>query len=333
MPQWMRWGALVLACSSYAVLNVPAWYPAVRYGVPDIFRAVFWELIRWNLWIPIGAALVRWARRPRTVWWCVVAAIGHTAILLLVYSPLLIHVMGHFLRYRWFVLMNDALTGIVVSGLILGVARLREQETRSAALEAQVAIAQLDALKMQLHPHFLFNTLNAIAALQLDDPETARRMTIRVAEFLRLAIENSGVHRVTLGNEMEFVSRYLEIERLRFPKKLTVTFAIAPDTLQAEVPNLILQPIIENAIRHGIATQTSPGQVEISSLRRNGHLILSVRDSGPGFRKTGLREGIGLANTRARLARMYGEHARLGIENGRGGGAVVELVLPLEKRA
>jgi two-component system LytT family sensor kinase len=333
---WTRWAALIAACSSYAVLNVLAWFPATRFKGPDLWQALSWEVLRWNLWLPVGTILVRWLRaRPRSLpacaGACVLASAAHTSILLLIYLPMIVHVLTQFLAHRWFVLLDDCLVGVVVGALVIGIGRLAEQETRSAELEAQVAVAQLETLKMQLHPHFLFNTLNAIASLQLEDSETARRMIVRLAEFMRLTIDNSGLHCVPLEREIEFLSRYLEIEKLRFPNKLSISFAIADDTRDAQVPNLILQPLIENSIRHGIAKQTIPGTVEICSLRRNSDLILRVRDTGPGFATAAIREGVGLTNTRARLLRMYGSRASLAIQSGNGSGVLAELVMPLER--
>ena len=183
---------------------------------------------------------------------------------------------------------------------MLGVAHARRQESRASHLAAQLEQAQLEALKMQLHPHFLFNTLNAISALQIQDPAAAQRMLLRLSGFLRLTLDNSDDQEVSLERELDFIRCYLEIERVRFPQRLAVDIDVQADAHGALVPNLILQPIVENAIRHGIAAKLAPGRVAIHALRINGHLLLRVCDTGPGL----------AASTPARWARALLNHAR-----------------------
>ena len=178
--------------------------------------------------------------------------------------------------------------------------RYREGELRTAQLSAQLAQAQLQALRAQLHPHFLFNTLNAISTLVHKDPDIADRMIARLSDLLRLTLENIGVQEVRLAQELEFLERYLEIERMRFPDRLQVRMHIAPETLDAWAPYLILQPIVENAIRHGIAPRSTPGTVEIRADCKNDRLILEVRDDGPGISPDrNLKDGVGISSTRA----------------------------------
>ncbi len=148
--------------------------------------------------------------------------------------------------------------------------RYREGELRSSRLQTQLTQAQLEALKMQLQPHFLFNTLHSISALLHRDPDAADRMIARLGDFLRLTLENSGAQEVSLQKELEFLTCYLEIERVRFQDRLTTSVEVEPDALDVPVPNLILQPIVENALRHGIAQTRGPGRVEISAKRENG---------------------------------------------------------------
>src|SRR5687767_7440588 len=161
--------------------------------------------------------------------------------------------------------------------------RFREGQVKTLQLEAQLAQAQLQALKMQLHPHFLFNTLHSISALVHKNPDAADKMIARLGDFLRLTLENSGAQEVSLQEELEFLKCYLEIERIRFAERLTVQMDIEPETLDAKLPNLILQPIVENAIRHGISPRTSPGRIEIEARRLNGFLQVQVTDNGPGI--------------------------------------------------
>ncbi len=206
--------------------------------------------------------------------------------------------------------------------------RYRQGELRSAELSAQLAEAQLQALRMQFHPHFLFNTLNSIATLIHTDPDAADRMTARLSDLLRLTLENVGVQEVPLARELEFLERYLEIERTRFSDRLIVRIDVAPDTLDARTPYLILQPLVENAIRHGIATRSSPGTVIICAARDDGMLALEVKDDGPGM-PPDAKHGIGISSTRARLERLYGNAHRFELTNAAEGGLTVKLAFPL----
>lgn len=226
----------------------------------------------------------------------------------------------------------------------------RVAEVKASELRAQLAQAQLRALKMQLHPHFLFNTLNSISALLHRDPEAADQMVARLGDFLRLTLENSGDQEVTLEQEMEFLRCYLEIETVRFHDRLSVETDIEPQTLRARVPNLILQPLVENAIRHGISRQSAPGRLSIRAARREGRLLLQVEDNGPGLAlisdggnaasvhttasatrpHTG---GVGLANTRARLEHLYGAEHRLELTRATPRGMLVTLEIPFQLEA
>jgi len=211
--------------------------------------------------------------------------------------------------------------------------RFREGQLRTLQLEAQLSQAQLHALKMQLHPHFLFNTLHSISALLNKDPQSARQMITRLGDFLRLTLENSGAQEVTLQKEMEFLSCYLEIERIRFQDRLVTRMELDEKTLDAKVPNLILQPIVENAIRHGIAPRSTPGLIEIEAKQLGSALRIQVRDNGPGIsdHRTSdnlFKKGLGLTNTETRLARLYGTAHRFDLRNNPEGGLVVTLEIP-----
>lgn len=209
--------------------------------------------------------------------------------------------------------------------------QLQMGKTRTAELASQLAQAQLTALKMQIHPHFLFNTLNSIAALLHKDPETADRMIARLSDFLRLTLNSSETSVVRLEQELEFLKTYLEIEKIRFQKKLAVKIEIAPDTLDARVPNLILQPLIENAIRHGTGKQTAVGHLNIEARRDGMRLLIKIEDNGPGFGRGGKtkNDGVGLTNTRARLGRFYEDDFSFEIaERENRDGTVVSLNVP-----
>jgi two-component sensor histidine kinase len=210
--------------------------------------------------------------------------------------------------------------------------KYREREVRAAQLETQLAQAQLETLKTQLHPHFLFNTLNAAAALvHTDEGDAAVTMLARLSDLLRQTLDHDGRQEVTLQQELDFLERYLDIQRMRFPDRLAVRLEIEPEARAAQVPNLILQPLVENAIRHGIAPRESAGVVEISARREGDALMIEVADDGLGL-PTGWREGdcqgIGLANTRARLEGLYGTRQRFSVRDARGGGVFVGLTIP-----
>jgi LytS/YehU family sensor histidine kinase len=202
---------------------------------------------------------------------------------------------------------------------------------KASQLQAQLAQAQLQALKMQLHPHFLFNTLHAISSLMRRDVDAAERMIARLSDLLRLTLENVGAQETSLRQELEFLESYLEIEKTRFRDRLQVKMDIEPETLDARVPNLILQPLVENAVRHGVAPHAAPGLIEISARLKENKLEIQVRDNGAGLpdaRRAQIKEGVGLANTRARLEQLYGAGALFGLSNRDKGGLVVSLTIP-----
>jgi len=188
--------------------------------------------------------------------------------------------------------------------------QVRIRELTASRLESKLATAQLEVLRMQLQPHFLFNTLHAISALMYRNVEGADRMVARLSDFLRLSLDTAGVQEVPLKREMEFLDKYLDIEQVRFGDRLQVSRAIDPDTLDLLVPNLVLQPLVENAVRHGIAPRASGGRIDVAAFVRQGRLIVEVSDDGPGA-ADGVREGLGLSNTRARLEQLYGSDASL----------------------
>ena len=207
----------------------------------------------------------------------------------------------------------------------------RKGELKASQLHTQLVQSQLEALKMQVQPHFLFNTLHSISALLSKDTEAARKMITRLGDFLRLTLENSGSMEVTLQQELEFLNGYLEIERIRFQDRLTTDIRVDPEVLDVRVPNLILQPIVENAMRHAIGNSTS-GRVEVTAAPHNGVVRIEVKDNGPGIDAEKIlesrRKGLGLANTQARLAGLYGTAARFEMRNNPTGGLVVTVEIP-----
>jgi two-component system, LytTR family, sensor kinase len=210
---------------------------------------------------------------------------------------------------------------------------VRERETQAAQLSAQLAEARLGALRMQLHPHFLFNSLNAVAVLVRDGrTRESTDMLERLSDLLRQVLRTDPSHEVTLAQERRFLEQYLAIEQVRFSDRLTVVFAVDEDVRDAAVPGFVLQPLVENALRHGLADRTEGGVVEIGARRAGDDLILWVRDNGagppPGH---GVARGLGLANTRERLATLYGARARLELAASPGGGTAATVRLPYKR--
>jgi two-component system LytT family sensor kinase len=228
------------------------------------------------------------------------------------------------------------MTYAAIVGLSYALGYYRESQARAinaAHLEARLAEARLKALEAQLHPHFLFNTLHAISTLVHTQPDAADRMISRLSDLLRITFSHSSAARVPLHEELEFLQKYLEIEQTRFRDRLTVGYEIDPDTLDAEVPRLILQPIVENAIKHGVAPRSGPGTVRISARREGEELRLEVRDNGIGLSggaRARLNDGVGLSNTRARLECLYGGAHTLEFSDA-GQGLAVEMRFPFHR--
>ena len=212
-------------------------------------------------------------------------------------------------------------------------AQARERETQAARLAAQLAEARLGALRMQLNPHFLFNSLNAITVLVRDqNTAAASRMLELLSDVLREVLRAEGTHETTLAAELEFLERYLAIEQVRFSDRLVPRIEVEPAIAGATVPRFVLLPLVENALRHGIARRADAGVLTVSAGREGADLVLTVRDDGPGLTPgapgTPGAGGVGLANTRARLAALYGERASVDIANAEGGGVVATVRLP-----
>jgi two-component system, LytTR family, sensor kinase len=203
------------------------------------------------------------------------------------------------------------MTYLFLVGLAHALEFRRESDRRAldaAQLEMRLVEAQLQALQRQLHPHFLFNTLNAIAGLMRSDVDAADRMMDRLGDLLRMTLNTSNIQEVSLKEELEVLQKYLDIEQVRLGDRLTVNIVIDADTLDAQVPNFLLQPLVENAVRHGIAPRVEPGQLGINASRHANRLAIEIFNSGEGVpphRLTLLNQGVGLANTRARLEHRY----------------------------
>jgi two-component system LytT family sensor kinase len=271
----------------------------------------------------------------------------------LVFSPLLMAlstVLNAFVRgnaLTWIGLVRDTIApeyawGVTAYIMLLSVAHAAEFRRREQAralgevrLETALALAQLSALRMQLEPHFLFNALNSISSLLRRDPDGAERMIARLGDFLRLTLDESMPQKVELRQELEFLERYLDIERVRFRDRLTVTVGVSPGLLDARVPYLLLQPLVENAIRHGVALRSGPSCVTIKATSEAMRLCLEIEDDGPGLPSElePASVGVGLSNTRARLQHLYGGDGRLSIGARPGHGVRVTIELPWERGA
>ena len=209
--------------------------------------------------------------------------------------------------------------------------RYKTEELKAAQLEARLVEAELKVLREQLHPHFFFNTLNTVSVLVREGHNAAAVTLIaRLSSLLRLSLDRTRLHEVTLREEMEFLACYLDIQQARFSDRLTVGISIEPAALDARIPNLLLQPLVENAILHGVAPKSGPGRVDVIGRIADGCLHLEVRDDGPGLREghASTKEGVGLGNTRERLAKIYGDHGKLSLRSTPGRGLAVLISLP-----
>jgi two-component system, LytTR family, sensor kinase len=248
------------------------------------------------------------------------------------------------LRSPWF--LNDLVTygGVLAVGFtreyfvryqarLVEAARLHAQ---AAQLQAQLADARLEALHMQLNPHFLFNTLHAISSLVERDPRGVRRMIARLSDLLRYTLQGSNRREVPVEEEIEFLQKYLDIMQVRFEGRLEIETSVALEVADALVPSLILQPLVENAVKHGVSNWVETGRIEIYASRKGDRLVLGVRDNGPGLQLHGEPAdggGVGLHNVLARLQQLYGEDQELTLRPAEGGGVVAEIELPLHTRA
>jgi two-component sensor histidine kinase len=240
---------------------------------------------------------------------------------------------GSWLAHQFMARLNGAVViGIALLGIFLTVDlyhQTRDREREAFSLETRLARAQLQALRAQLQPHFLFNTLNTVAALIDQDPRAAEKMIADLSELLRRSIDAGEEQQVPLARELDFLDRYLSIQRVRYGEKLRVTQDVDPDLLSMEVPGMILQPLVENAIVHSVAMRREGGSILIRARASGDMAVLQVRDDGDGIRE-GSREGIGLTNTRARLEKLFGNRQQLRFVHEHGA-FTVEMRFPITK--
>jgi two-component system, LytTR family, sensor kinase len=306
--------------------------------------SLVWEIPRWLLWAFFAPFVSRLARKfpvhrqnaakqiaLHTLFGAIFSLI-HLVLFVLIFHGLrtLMGDHGKLLNTFQFAFALDFHVGIAVYWLLVLLRQSRDSEQRIARLNAELSQAQLQALKMQLHPHFLFNTLNSISSYLRKDVETADEMIGRLGDFLRITLQNSGAQEIELEKELNFLKQYLAIEQLRFQDRLNTAFDIDPDTANALVPNLILQPIVENAVRHGVAAKTGMGMIKISTKRDNSKLQIVISDNGPGVSEQ-MNQGIGITSTRNRLEQMYGAQGVFHITNQSEGGAIAVLEMPFRE--
>ena len=345
------WLLVAAVCLVTAVLDgFQAYMQARLSGEPASWRAVTWQA---SEWVILGALTpITWSlsrrfplRRPHVARSVLAHAAGALALcvawagagvamrLVLGTSwqgvPLWRHLASWTLiSLPWSVFIYFAVLGCMHAFTYF--VEARERETQAARLTAQLAEARLGALRMQLHPHFLFNSLNAITVLVRDQrTRDASTMLELLSDLLRQVLRTDPSQEVTLAEELRFLEQYLAIEQVRFSDRLTVSFDVSADLGDAAVPGFILQPLVENALRHGLADRSEGGLVEIEARREGADLVLRVHDNGVGLGAGGSpREGLGLANTRERLATLYGERGRLELTRGRDGGTTATVRLP-----
>ena len=325
----------------------------------DFVSALRLNLVQFYLWAILSPLIFRFSRRfpielrplnlrnlflhfPALVSFAGIHQIIHLAVLWFITPrlrrqfPALIDCYRAYFGFGFYIDLIIASLIVIAVHALLYYQNFRASELAQSSLKTQLAQAQLRALKMQLHPHFLFNTLHSISSLVLEDPSKANSMIARLGDFLRLTLENSEQQLVTLKEEIEFLRTYLEIEQVRFGDRLTVAFEIEPTTLSAAVPHLILQPVVENAIQHAIAPRATPGRIHIEAKRLNGSLRLEVKDNGPGIVSNGdliEKQGVGLSNVRARLNQIYGSDFRFELMNSKDGGLTVVMEIPFQRQA
>ena len=239
-----------------------------------------------------------------------------------------------FLNFDWEMMTYWTIVGVGMAMKYMLEARARELS--AAQLETRLVEARLHTLQRQMQPHFLFNTLNTISALMHRDVDAADAMIARLSDLLRMSLQRVGVQEVTLKEELDFLSKYLEIEQTRFRDRLTVVFDVQANTLDALVPNLLLQPLVENAIKHGLGPRPTPGQVTVRARMNGAMLELDVQDNGVGLsaaRLTDFNRGVGLSNTRSRLEHLYGSLHRFEFRQPAEGGLLVCIAIPMAELA
>jgi signal transduction histidine kinase len=343
------WAAAALWWTSsglVSALNFHQW--ALDNDAPVSWRhACTTQLAGAWLWVPITVAVFWLARRfplERERWRRSLAVLATGGIAVVVLRALLVATLDPWVGWYesppepWPLLLTSLNNNLFLYWMFIGVAhalhyaeRTREREVETSRLAAQLAEARLGALHAQLHPHFLFNTLQSIAELVHDQPDAADQMIVQLSALLRRSLDSATTHTAPLRDELDLLEPYLAIEQVRFGDRLRVRWDIAPDALAAAVPRLILQPLVENSLRHGLAPRAAAGNLVIAASIDGDRLVLEVRDDGVGCAaaEPAARTGVGLANTRDRLRQFYGADHAFTLTTAPGGGSVARIEVPV----
>lgn len=310
----------------------------ITYQPPQWGRTFVTSLIEWYPWAALTPLVVwlarrlpldsrRWLRRA-----IVLAALGvPVAMLRIVIGQILRSLSG----VGGYAVPGNLVAQYLIYWGIIGIAHVvayyaaeGQRELRASRAEARLAETRLQLLKTQLHPHFLFNTLNTISELVHEDPPAADKMLTGLSQLLRETLDAGTVDLVPLARELEILNRYVDIQRARFGDRLDVRFEIADDVRRALLPIFILQPLVENAIRHGVSTRAEGGRIVVRARREGNRAAIEIEDDGPGIRTADLKEGVGLRNTRARLQEAYGSEHAFDIRRAGANGTIVGLSVP-----
>lgn len=353
MPRRLAMPALLLGFWTLIALSyaLSGGLSSISEGqAPHWSRTLVWNFADFYLWMAMVPLIAWFGRRSAGESWqrfaamqvpaSLTLALAHTVVQLLIFwlacgpGRAQVTSFGAFLRMEFaFNYHFDLLIYWVILVIQRGLEsqrRLRDERLRRVQLESQLAQSQLRTLRVQLQPHFLFNTLNAISALALSEPMQARQMIGRLGDLLRLTLEESHALEVPLSRELEVLSCYLAIQQVRFQDRLSTSLDVAMDTMHATVPSMILQPLVENALHHGLQDKPERGRLQIVSRREGDQLYLRVDDDGLGLPE-GVCEGLGLGNTRARLQVLFGEAASVALASRAEGGTRVELRFPFRE--
>jgi two-component system, LytTR family, sensor kinase len=351
----LRWIIIIGSWAAYFVLMTAQTYFAyAREGKPipllNILLPAGMYCLSWLLLTPLVLLLSEHFPLDRTRWRSSLTIHLIASLVIAIFHRLFTDVMVVWIRMgaEWAFAFNKILAsligyfdyGVLVYWIIVlldqGVKYYRtiqEEKLRTSQLETRLAEARLEALRNQLHPHFLFNTLNSISALIHISPRAADTMIARLGDFLRITLDNSGERFAPLVTELQALHSYFDIERVRFADKVTLETEIEPAALGAQVPCFVWQPLLENAIKHGIETSGGSGRITVRAQSRNGSLLFQIQDTGPGLSDNGsgtypVHEGIGLSRTRAILEHLYGSDQQLEIRSVPGGGVLASLTIP-----
>ena len=343
---WFGFG-LIAALQTVFVMRAEGMHHAwVTLFITTVASWLAWAVTT-VLVLPLGRRFPPVKVRPVTTWFVHLGACAAAGLLFalwatcldVLFNPYAVSSPQGTFEQMWFGrFYNGVLSSVLLYSAILAAsyvldskARLAQQQTETARLNEQLSKAQLDALRQQIEPHFLFNTLNAIAGLVREQRnDDAVNMIVRLSEFLRRVLEDTARQQVPLKEELEFAQKYLEIQKARFADRLRIRIDVPNELYRAQVPTLILQPMVENAVKHGIAKRVQGGSIQIAATHRDGNLVLRVCNDGPSLPAdwATAHPGIGIANVRTRLQGLYGDGFELTLCNQESGGVAASVSLP-----